>query len=92
MTHIFRRTAYLLLLLPAAALAQTQSEPPSAELKEAREKVRAACSADVQKFCAQIERAKGAMRACLDAHESDLSADCRTARAVRSAAKAKGKS
>jgi hypothetical protein len=35
-----------------------------------REKFKAACSADIQKFCAQIDRAtKGAMRACLQAHE-----------------------
>ena len=30
--------------------------------------MRAACAADVQKFCANIERAKGAMRTCLEAH------------------------
>ena len=35
--------------------------------------MRAACAADVQKFCANIERAKGAMRACLEAHETQLS-------------------
>jgi hypothetical protein len=83
--------AFLLLLVPAAAIAQTPAAPPSAEVKEMREKMRAVCSADVQKFCAQIERGQGQMRACLQAHENELSADCRAARAERAAAKAKSK-
>ena len=82
---------FLLLLLPAAAVAQAPAAPPSTELKEMREKVRTACAADVQKFCGLIERGKGEMRACLLAHESDLSATCRDARAERAALKAKSK-
>jgi hypothetical protein len=57
-----------------------------------RQKMRAACSADVQKFCGQIERGKGMLRACLEQHQTDLSEGCRAARAERAAAKAKGKS
>jgi hypothetical protein len=87
-----RATAFLLALLPTAAMAQTAA--PSAlspERAAAREKVRAACSADVQKFCATIERGKGAMRVCLDAHQSELSPACREAREERAALRAKEK-
>jgi hypothetical protein len=56
-----------------------------------REKMRTACSADVQKFCGQIERGKGMLRACLEQHANDLSEACRTARAERAAVKAKSK-
>lgn len=84
--------ALLLMLLPAAAIAQSGAPAPSPEVAEMREKMRAACSTDVQKFCDQIERGKGMMRACLEEHASDLSEACRTARAERAALKAKGKS
>jgi hypothetical protein len=56
-----------------------------------RQKMRAACSTDVQKFCGQIERGKGMLRACLEQHQNDLSETCRAARAERAAAKAKSK-
>ena len=82
--------ALALALLPMTAVAQ--SAAPQAAAPEAREKVRAACAADVQKFCANIERAKGAMRACLEAHDSQVSAGCKAARAERAAARAKDKS
>jgi hypothetical protein len=89
------RAALLLLLLPAAALAQTAAPPAPApdspERAAAREKMRAACGADVQKFCAGIERAKGAMRTCLDQHQNELSAACQTARAERAAVRSKEK-
>jgi hypothetical protein len=64
---------------------------PAADTQEARNKVRAACAADIQKFCASIERAKGAMRSCLEAHENDLTATCKAARAERTAERAKSK-
>jgi hypothetical protein len=64
---------------------------PAADTQEARNKVRAACAADIQKFCASIERAKGAMRSCLEAHENDLTATCKAARAERAAERAKSK-
>ena len=75
--------------LPAAALAQSETPQSSPERAESRQKVRTACAADIQKFCANIERAKGAMRACLDQHQAGLSAECSTARAERAAMKAK---
>ena len=82
--------AFALALVPVTAFAQ--SAPTQTAAPEAREKVRAACAVDVQKFCANVERAKGAMRGCLEAHETQLSDSCRTARAERAAARAKEKS
>jgi cysteine rich repeat protein len=79
--------ALALALLPMTALAQ--SAPSQTE---AREKVREACATDVQKFCANIERAKGAMRSCLEAHDAQLSAGCKAARTERATARAKEKS
>jgi len=82
--------ALVLALLPATAFAQ--SAAPQSAAPEAREKVRTACAADVQKFCASIERAKRAMRSCLETHETQLSDGCKAARVERAAAKAKDKS
>lgn len=76
---------------PSAAPSATEAAP-SAEKAEAREKYRAACGADVQKFCANIERAKGAMRSCLETNEAALSPSCKAARAERAAARGKDKS
>ena len=82
--------ALALTLLPATAFAQ--SAAPQTAAPEAREKMRAACAADVQKFCANIERAKGAMRSCLEANATQLSDSCKAARMERAAARAKEKS
>ena len=82
--------ALALAVLPMTALAQSATPPKATP--EMREKMRAACAADVQKFCANIERAKGAMRSCLEAHETQLSDGCKAARAERAAARAKDKS
>lgn len=90
-----------LAVLPLAALAQSTAPKapaaaptataPAADTQEARNKVRTACAADIQKFCANIERARGAMRSCLEAHEKDLAATCKAARAERAAERAKSK-
>jgi cysteine rich repeat protein len=80
--------ALALAVLPMTALAQS-APPDKATMQEARAKVRAACSADVEKFCANIERAKGAMRSCLEEHEKQLSDGCKAARAERAAARQK---
>jgi hypothetical protein len=91
--------AILLVVLPFAALAQSvppSSTPPpdaaSVQKSEARAKMRAACGTDIEKFCANVERGKGAMRSCLESHQNDLSAACKAARAERAAARAKDKS
>jgi hypothetical protein len=81
--------ALALALLPAAALAEGAG--PQTQF-EARAKVREACAADAQRFCANVERGKGAMRTCLQAHETQLSEGCRAARSARDAARAKDKS
>jgi hypothetical protein len=81
--------ALALAVLPLTTLAQNAAAPKATP--EEREKMRAACATDVQKFCANIERAKGAMRTCLEAHQTQLSDSCRDARAERAAARAKDK-
>jgi hypothetical protein len=83
--------ALALSLVPWTALAQGPATPAT-ERNEARQKLRAACAADVQTFCANIERVRGALRACLETHETQLSDGCKAARAERAAARAKGKS
>jgi len=93
MHHKVCGAALLLALLPAAAMAQSATPPADLpDRAEARAKVRAACAADVQKFCANVERGKGAMRACLEEHQANLSAECTAARAERATARAKEKS
>ena len=84
--------ALVIALLPAGAIAQDAPSRSSPERAEAREKVRTACAADIQKFCANVERAKGAMRACLEQNQASLSTACNSARAERAALKAKDKS
>jgi hypothetical protein len=85
--------ACLLTLLPVMALAQSPTPSmTSPERAEARAKVRTACAADIQKFCANVEKVKGAMRACLDQNQTSLSAECSAARAERAAAREKEKS
>jgi Skp family chaperone for outer membrane proteins len=92
MHHKVCGAALLLAILPAAAMAQSTTPPADSDRAEARAKVRAACAADLQKFCANVERGKGAMRACLEEHQTNLSAECTAARAERAAARAKEKS
>lgn len=104
MRHAGIGAAFLLTLLPLGALAQsttppsapaTQAAVPAPAIKQARAKMRAACAVDVQKFCADVERGKGALRGCLRSHRSELSAECKSARmdlrAVGAAERAKEK-
>lgn len=81
--------ALALALLPVAAMAQSAPAPSaSPEREAARAKVRAACADDVQKFCANIEKGKGATRTCLEQHAKELTPACTTARAERAAVRA----
>jgi hypothetical protein len=48
-----------------------------------------ACGDDIQKFCANVEKGKGQMRACLDSHATELSDACKTARAEHASKKDK---
>ena len=86
----FRICAIALALTALPTIAMAQSTTPDPAKEEARAKHRAACGSDMQKFCANVERAKGAMRGCLDAHATELSDSCKAARAERAAAKGKG--
>jgi membrane fusion protein, multidrug efflux system len=61
-------------------VATPDDQPAAAQPKpEARANVRAACAADLEKHCANIERNRGAMRACLEANAQQLSEPCKTA-------------
>jgi len=91
----FRTVGIALALSVLSFAAVAQSTTPqnsdaaaSSDRAEAREKYRAACADDVQKFCANVERAKGAIRSCLETNASQLSDSCKTARADRAAARA----
>jgi hypothetical protein len=44
--------------------------------------VRTACKADREKFCAGQTPGDGSFRACMDSHQAELSAECRSARQV----------
>jgi len=85
--------AIVLFALSGAALAQEKDGTDADSAAAARAKVRAACAADAEKFCAGVERGKGGgMRACFTAHESELSAECKAARTERGALRAKERS
>jgi multidrug efflux system membrane fusion protein len=56
---------------------------------EAREKTRTACAQDVQKFCANVERGRDAIRDCLQAHAAELSDSCKAAGAGQKGGKAR---
>ena len=73
----------VLWLAPQVALAQTAApaDAPSAKGK---------CAAEVQKFCATVQKGKGLIHACLEAHSSELSEGCKTSMAEHTA-KAKEK-
>ena len=91
--------ALLVVALPLTALAQTTPPPPSAAptappspaLKEARLKMRAACAADTQKFCANIPRGAGAVQSCMREHRAELSPECAAARSELRAIRRKEK-
>jgi hypothetical protein len=64
--------AVALSLLSLSVFAQT-SEPKS------KGQLKGACSTDVQKFCADTPKGKGLVRACLDAHQAEVSDTCKAA-------------
>lgn len=99
MIRVSKFAVAVLLLTTAGAFAQTApsatpapatTPAPAAQpapVNPAVLKIRQACAADVQKFCATAERGRGKMRACLDSHASELSASCQSARAERASLK-----
>ncbi len=81
---------FLLSLLPAVTLAQS-AEQSAQERGEARQKVRRSMRRRHPEVLCQHRAAKGAMRACLEQHQTNLSSECNAARAERAAARAKDK-
>jgi len=69
--------AMALSLLSLSVFAQ-DSEPQTGKGQR-----KGACSADVQKFCADTPRGKGQVRDCLASHQGELSETCKAAMAAR---------
>ena len=70
--------AALILCAPLAAFA-ADSAATTAPAAGAASKPRwSACTAEVQKFCANIEHGKGKIRSCLEGHATELSGTCKT--------------
>jgi hypothetical protein len=70
----------LMLAAPAITLAEDAAAPAAGTGKHLQ-----ACSAEIQKFCATVEKGKGLMRKCLESHTSELSDGCKTRLAERAA-------
>jgi multidrug efflux system membrane fusion protein len=56
-----------------------KQQPAAAAKSDGGGKARTACAADVQKFCANVERTREAVRGCLQANAAQLSEPCRAA-------------
>lgn len=67
----------------AIAIAAEVGGEASAPDASQRGKRWAACSLEIQKFCGDIERGRGKIRACLDEHTADLSDGCKQRMAER---------
>jgi len=63
--------AALILALPAAACAQPGPDPASAEA------LRAACDAELRRFCAAVQLGGGRIAHCLPANSAQLTPSCR---------------
>ncbi len=85
-----RTTLASLCLCVGATAAFAADDATSAPAPAATGKHWTACQTEIQKFCANIEKGKGKMRACLTEHTADLSDGCKTSMAEH-AAKAKEK-
>jgi multidrug efflux system membrane fusion protein len=64
-----------------AAESPTASETPTAATKGGARAAsfRTACAGDIEKHCANVERSRGAIRACLQASAAQLSEECKAA-------------
>ena len=87
---LIRATIASLCLGLGASLALAADDAAPAPAGPGKGKHWAACQAEITKFCANIEKGKGKMRACLEQHTADLSDGCKTSMAEH-AAKAKEK-
>jgi multidrug efflux system membrane fusion protein len=72
-------------LRDGAAISLPENEPPppapGATPADRGAKMRAACADDMKRFCANTERSRSAIRACLEANAAQLSEACKTAAA-----------
>jgi multidrug efflux system membrane fusion protein len=68
---------------------EQQSTP--APKPQARANVRTACAADLEKHCANVERNRDAIRACLRANAERLSEVCKAAAAMAAEGRGKGR-
>ncbi len=75
--------AAALALGSAASFAADSAAPASDAAAPAGGK--GACKADVQKFCAGVDHAKGKIRECLTQHSADLSDSCKQRMAAHAA-------
>jgi hypothetical protein len=65
--------------LAIPALGYAQSGPPPEEGNGDFAKVHVVCAADVERLCKDTKAGRGHVRACLKAHEADLSDGCKAA-------------
>lgn len=72
-------------LRDGATISLPENEPPppapGATPADRAAKMRAACADDMKRFCANVERSRSAIRACLEANTAQLSEACKTAAA-----------
>jgi hypothetical protein len=79
---------------PAVAAKPDQRAEPTAEEKAVRAKFRAACSADIAKYCAdtqpaadatpeQVKSLRGKLRACLTTNAANVTPECKSAMVER---------
>jgi hypothetical protein len=69
-------------ILAIPALGYAQSGPPGPPPEDGNgdfAKVHVACAADVERLCKDTKAGRGHVRACLKAHEADLSDGCKAA-------------
>ncbi len=80
-----------LVALMVTGLAFAEGKPPAGKAINAKraEAKKGPCAADVQKFCAQVEKKKGDVRKCLKENEAKLSDACKKNIADAKANKAK---
>mgnify|MGYP001266258493 CR=1 FL=1 len=72
-------------LRDGASISLPENEPPppapGASPADRAAKMRAACADDMKRFCANVERSRSAIRACLEANAAQLSEACKSAAA-----------
>ena len=65
-----------ILVVGAAANAQTVQGKLEGRLTEAVKKIDAACSDDLKKYCSTVTPGEGRLLLCLEAHEDKISTQC----------------